>query len=332
LPKEGTEVFSRKRFQSLIALLLSGVALAVAPGQIGVASADPPLYLHWPDLVPTLIDQYVPDDSNVCVSGEPSCVDSIIAEMRSRFAPFGHSCSHQAVFSLAYLRVTQSYQWSTTQPGFYTDSHLINHEAAVFAKYYLGAFDNWQAGNYAAVPQAWKIAFDASNSKSVNGSGDLLLGINAHINRDLPFVLAAVGLTNPDGTSRKPDNSNVDKLLNMVTEPMSLELIARMDPTIVNLSAPPYGIGWSALFQLIAAWREEAWLNAQLLIAAPTPAARALVAQTIETAAATEANVIKLANAYVPPLTTTASRDTFCASHNALATTAAYPFGIPPAY
>jgi hypothetical protein len=324
-------VFFRKRFQSLIALLLTGIALAFAPGQIGVASADTPPFLDWPDLVPTLVDQYVPDSSNVCVAGEPSCVDAVIAEMQSRFAPFGHACSHQAVFSLAYLRVTQSYQWSSNQPGFYNDTHLINHEAAIFAKYYLGAYDNWQSGNYAAVPQAWKIAFDASNSKSVTGSGDLLLGINAHINRDLPFVLAAVGLTNPDGSSRKPDNSNVDVLLNMVTEPMTLELIARLDPTIVNLQTP-YGVGWFALFQLIAAWREQAWLNAQLLIAAPTPAARAVVAQAIETAAATEATTLKLTNSYAPPLLTTASRDTFCASHNAAAVPAAYPFGTPPAY
>jgi Family of unknown function (DUF5995) len=324
-------VFSRKRFQSLLALLLSGVAVALAPGQIGVAAADQPPFLDWPDLVPTLIDQYVPDSSNVCVAGEPSCVDAVIAEMQSRFGPLGQSCSHQAVFSLAYLRVTQSYQWSTTQPGFYNDTHLINHEAAVFAKYYLGAYDNWSAGNLNAVPAAWKIAFDASRNKAVNGSGDLLLGINAHINRDLPFVLAAVGLTNPDGTSRKPDNSNVDVLLNMVTEPMTLELLARFDPTVINLSTP-YGVGWFALFQLIAAWREQAWLNAQLLIAAPTPAARAVVAQTIETAATTEANVIKLANAYAPPVLTTASRDTYCASHNAAAAPKAYPFGTPPAY
>jgi hypothetical protein len=315
----------------LIALLLSGVAVALAPGQIGVASADPPPFLDWPDLVPTLIDQYVPDSSNACVRGEPSCVDAVITEMRSRFAPFGHACSHQAVFSLAYLRVTQSYQWSSTQPGFYNDTHLINHEAAVFAKYYLGAFDNWTAGNYAAVPPAWKIAFDAANTKSVTGSGDLLLGINAHINRDLPFVLAAVGLTNPDGTSRKPDNSNVDVLLNMVTEPMTLELIARFDPSMVNLQTP-YGVGWTALFQLIAAWREQAWLNAQLLIAAPTQAARAVVAQTIETAAATEATTLKLANSYLPPLISTATRDPFCASHNGAAAPEAYPFGTPTAY
>jgi hypothetical protein len=37
----------------------------------------------------------------------------------------------------------------------------------------------------------------------VTGSGDLLLGISAHVNRDLPFVLASLGLVAPDGTSRK---------------------------------------------------------------------------------------------------------------------------------
>ena len=49
--------------------------------------------------------------------------------------------------------------------------------------------------------------------------GDLLLGMNAHINRDLAFVLAATGLIGPDGSSRKHDYDAVEKWLYDATAP-----------------------------------------------------------------------------------------------------------------
>ena len=74
------------------------------------------------------------------------------------------------------------------------------------------------------------------------------------------------------------------------------------------------------------------WRNAELLVSAPTPAARALVAQEIELTAATQAAAIALANSYLPPLLTTGPRDAFCASHNANPPPMPYAFGMPSAY
>ena len=55
-----------------------------------------------------------------------------------------------------------------------------------------------------AVPRAWAIAFGAADERAMSAAGNLALGINAHVQRDLPFVLAAIGLVKPDGSSRKP--------------------------------------------------------------------------------------------------------------------------------
>jgi hypothetical protein len=74
----------------------------------------------------------------------------------------------------------------------------------VFAKYYTDAYYANRDGNRSAVPRSWLTAFDAARDKKATGVGDLLLGMNAHINRDLPFVLAATGLVKPDGTSERP--------------------------------------------------------------------------------------------------------------------------------
>ena len=50
-------------------------------------------------------------------------------------------------------------------------------------RYYFDAYDNWLAGNRSQVPQAWLIAFDSAKERRTTGSGDLLLGMSAHINR-----------------------------------------------------------------------------------------------------------------------------------------------------
>jgi hypothetical protein len=251
--------------------------------------------------------------------------------MQLLFDQLGPTCSHETFFLLGYLRTSQNYQWARSQPGYFTDVAWVNHLDAVFAKYYFQAYDAWTSANHAAVPRAWQIAFDAADSKKATGLGDGFLGLSAHINRDLPFVLAASGLVAADGTSHKADYDKCDDFLYRGAEPSEKELAARFDPTADDLDN---GVLNPITFQPIQAWRETAWRNAELLVSAPTPAARALVAQTIEDQAAAVQTLLLLSQSNHPPLTTSASRDAFCAVHNGDAPPAdyPYPFGVPTAY
>lgn len=81
---------------------------------------------------------------------------------------------------------------------------FVNHEDAVFAKYYFEAYDTWAAGRTRQVPEVWRIALNAAKKRKVTGSGNLLLGISAHINR--------------------------------VTEPLLAEAAARSDPTMDDIN------------------------------------------------------------------------------------------------
>ena len=82
------------------------------------------------------------------------------------------------------------------------------------------------------MPQAWAVAFRAADQRAVSAAGNLALGINAHVQRDLPFVLAAIGLVKPDGSSRKPDHDAVNIFLNRVADDLYPEIARRFDPTI----------------------------------------------------------------------------------------------------
>ncbi len=311
----------------LVALMLAG--LGWLPALTSPAQADDPLYVDWASLLPGLGDAYDPTSSNDCVAGRLSCVTVVVNEMQQRFRPLAKDCSHNAPFALTYLRVTQTYKWSAEQPGYYADPGWMTHAVAVFAKYYLRAFDTWSSDHSAAaVPEAWRIAFNAATNRQAAGSGNLMLGINAHINRDLAFAMAAAGLAGPDGTSKKPNFDKVNQLLNSVTVPLLAELSARFDPSLQG-SDTPYGLDATATGNLMFAWREQAWRNAEALAAAPTEDARALVDQQIEANSVAQARTQLASFSYTPPLTSSASRDAWCAVHYADGAPIPYPFGTP---
>ena len=235
--------------------------------------------------------------------------------MERRFKPLAKSCDHDAIFSLTYLRTTEEYRRATTTKGFFSDPGFVNHEDAVFASYYMEAYDNWHAGRRTKVPDAWRIALDAADKQQVSAAGNLMLGISAHVNRDLPYVLDAIGLVKPNGSSRKPDHDKVNVFLNKVTEPVIAEVARRFDASINSSDVPGTQLDSTTLFQLIQAWREQAWRNAERLANSRTAAERALVAKSIESNAASVQTSVRRENAYVPPASTPAARNKFCSTH-----------------
>ena len=219
---------------SVVSLLLAA-ALLLAPS--AVRAEDPP-YLGWTELLPGLTTQFEPSSENDCTAGRTHCVDAVIREMRRRFDPLAASCDHDSIFALAYLRTTEEYRRTIEDPTFFEDTAFVNHEDAVFARYYFDAFDAWRADRHEGVPPAWATAFQAAADHALPASGNLSLGINAHVQRDLPFVLAGIGLVKPDGSSRKPDHDRVNTFLNHVTDDLYAEIARRFDPTIDDADLP----------------------------------------------------------------------------------------------
>jgi Family of unknown function (DUF5995) len=298
---------SRLRFAvlPLVLLALAWPATAVAE--------DPP-FVGWSALLPGLSLPYDVTSPNDCVAGRVKCVDKVVREMTRRFEPLASSCDHDAIFSLTYLRVTEEYRRTVEDPTFFDDTSFVNHEDVVFARYYFDAHDAWTAGRIAKVPPAWRVAFDAARDRAVSANGNLLLGINAHVQRDLPFVLYSIGLVKPDGSSRKPDHDRVNQILNRVTDELIAEIARRFDPSIDDGNAPTT-LDDFVLFQSVVSWRESAWRNAELLAQAPTPEVREQVAQGIESHAASQASLIRAATQYLPLTGGSAARDAYCATH-----------------
>ena len=280
----------------------------------GAARAEDPLFLGWPTLAPALTTEYDPSSENDCAAGRTRCVDAVIREMERRFRPLAGSCDHDAIFSLTYLRTTEEYRRAIEDPAFFEDTRFVNHEDVVFARYYFEAYDDWSAGRLSAVPQAWAVAFRAADQRAVSAAGNVVLGINAHVQRDLPFVLAAIGIVKPDGSSRKPDHDQVNVFLNRVADDLYPEIARRFDPTIDDSELPGTADNF-AEFQVIPTWREIAWRNAERLVSAPSAEARARVAAEIEAYAASQAETLRASYQY-GLLGSSAARDAYCAAHH----------------
>lgn len=289
-------------------------------------AADLMPYTPWSSYLSGWTTEYDPASDNDCVAGRPNCLKGTLKELSRIADDTATSCSHNAIFPRAYLRMTQLYGHTREIPGYYEDVPYFNHVDAVFARYYTDAYYHWKNGNRSAVPESWLIALDAAKSKRVSGSGDLLLGMNAHINRDLAYVMEAVGLVAPDGSSRKGDYDAVEEWLYQATAPLMAEFAARFDPAIDDASDPLGVSGWT-LFQLVSGWRENAWRNAEALASASTPDERALVEATIEAEANAAAQAILQTQSYVPLLSSTAPRDAHCAAHKGDAPPLPYAFG-----
>jgi hypothetical protein len=290
-------VLARRLRVKLVAVVV-GALVATTALSASPASAEDPLFIGWSELLPGFTTGYDPSSANDCKAGRIQCVDAVIREMTRRFDPLAEACDHSAMFALTYLRTTEEYKRSATAEGFFTDPNFINHQDVVFARYYFDNWDAYRSGDVAGTAPSWKLAFDAADGKHVAGLGNMLLGMSAHVNRDLPMVLADIGLVKPDGSSRKPDHDKVNQFLNLVMEPMLDEAAARFDPTIDDGQIDGTTMDETGLLQMLVAWREQAWRNAEALVNAPTEAARELVRAEIERVAAIESNLIIVATAY----------------------------------
>lgn len=294
-----------------LATLALGVALARGAASASAAWRVP--NLNWTALLPPLPSPTSPQPHPVphCRDGTRRCIDIEIRRMTRLQRRLG--CDHRAVFTTTYLELTKTLREVVRDdPGLFRYHRYLYYEDALFADVYFDTFHAWQAGEQVA--PAWRIAFQTAASGSANAAQDMLLGINAHVQNDMPFVVAALGLRTPSGASRKPDHDAVNEVLNRAYEPVVDAITARYDPLvgITNSDATP--LDDVAGLELVRGWREVVWREAERLVNAKTQAERDAIAKQIQAYAATWAQGIANANVGLPP-NYRATRDAYCRAH-----------------
>ena len=303
----------RGRVGIFITVLAVVSGLATAPL---ARAADPP-EVNWPRVLPAIAVGFTPQTFELCANGSPRCVVRTLRTMDRRLRRMDARCDHNALFLRNYRLITQVY--ADLPASFWDDPRWLATEDAVFARLYFDAQSAWRAGRREDVPEAWRIAFGSADARSVQGAGDLLLGINAHVQRDMPFLLAGLGIVRPDGASRKPDHDRMNGVLNASYDDVVAQAVAQDDPDLAMYDVPGEADGFLEV-QMVMGWREGVWRNAERLVRARSDAERRMVAASIEAQAAAAARMITLTFPMGGPFTG-ARRDALCAERG----------GTPPA-
>jgi hypothetical protein len=142
------------------------------------------------------------------------------------------------------------------------------------------------------IPEAWRIAIDTAARGEVNAGQDMLLGINAHVQRDMPFVVADLGLVMPSGASRKRDHDRGNEVLDRAYQRVVEAVRDRYDPLLSTTNADWNPVDDIGGLELVKGWREGVWRNAERLVNARTPEERQRVVDSIESNAANWARMI----------------------------------------
>ncbi|MEU8226411.1 DUF5995 family protein [Kribbella sp. NPDC048915] len=109
-------------------------------------------------------------------------IGDIVARMRQRLDKLPAD-DHRRYFLGTYLRTTEAVGRAIDQARF-EDPEWVEAWDVEFAELYLQAYDG------TAVARPWRLAFDAP--AELPALAHVLLGINAHVNYDLPQALLAV--------------------------------------------------------------------------------------------------------------------------------------------
>lgn len=224
----------------------------------------------------------------VCQSAVIRCVQDARRTLEGIRDRLG--CDHRAPFPAIYVHLERSLEAAVADGGFDEPSWLAGSLNTGFVNLYLDAYEADRAGRH--VPAAWHAAFAAARTADVNAGQDVLLGANAHIQRDMPYVLAALGLTRPGGGIRKADYDRFQTVLDRAYGPAVQDVATRYDPLVALADDRWNPIAGLTAGQLFRTWRAQAWEHARQLADAPDQAARDRVARGIETNAARWAQLL----------------------------------------
>jgi hypothetical protein len=117
-------------------------------------------------------------------------IDDVIERMTVLAGELRRDGDARLAFHATYLRTTQAVAVAM-RAGAFKDTDWVDRWDVAFAQLYLDALDASRRGD--PVPEPWAVAFAAAAARpDLPAVRNVLLGMNAHINYDLPQALLAV--------------------------------------------------------------------------------------------------------------------------------------------
>lgn len=186
-------------------------------------------------------------------------------------------------FNTTYKIITEAV-YAKMQQNHFDDSQRMEKFDILFAKYYFKALKGFT--NKTAISPAWQQCFDYCVSRRPAALFCMALGVNAHVNNDLPQTIFDAGY----GPNYKSDYYKVN------------QIIKTQIPTIINslTNGHPYLALYNTypqvynqiLSRIIIQWRGKAWSQYTNLLQGK------ISKEKIETSAGTMARVLQAAGQF----------------------------------
>lgn len=168
----------------------------------------------------------------------------------------------RAVFAAMYVVLTQN-GIEAIERGDFEDGDWVGAFMLAFGNFYRQALFDYESGNRDRVPDAWIVAFDTAAEDSVTVFQHALLGIHAHINRDMGYALAEV--TPPcDHARRSVDFARTNRFIVESIDAVE-ESVAKYDTDLGNLDTRLRRADERLLKQVLTQWRFGAWRRAKTI-------------------------------------------------------------------
>jgi Family of unknown function (DUF5995) len=191
-------------------------------------------------------------------------IDGVIAYMTAQARELRRAGDARLAFHATYLRTTQAVA-AALQDGAFADADWVDRWDVAFARLYTDALDADRRGE--PVPAPWAVAFGAAERQpGLPPVRHVLLGMNAHINYDLPQALLAVisdeEFSDPAVRARREaDHRRIDEVLAARVREEDAEL-QRLDPVRTWRDEVMQPLNRMATRRFLREARAKVWANA----------------------------------------------------------------------
>jgi hypothetical protein len=202
-------------------------------------------------------------------------IDQVLHQMIQRAEAWEKTGDQRCIFLRCYSMMSTNMATAITE-GHFHDPKWISTLMLRFAEYYFEALDNYERHSAKTSP-AWQQVLDATAHSHLHVLQCLLLGVNAHINYDLPLSLYDClrdewpTLDPNQQQLRQEDHEKVNQVIASTIDAVQDTVIEPHAPVMAILDRVMGRMDEWLLSQLISSWRNEVWSVATSLLDAADP-------------------------------------------------------------
>jgi hypothetical protein len=226
----------------------------------------------------------------VIVPPKFTSVNDVISGLSELEKVFIARQDRRSVFASTYVITTVTFKKWLDERRF-LNNELVACYVVAFANLYREAVAGYEAGDREAVPVAWQQSFDSARDANVSVYQNLVLGINAHINHDLPYAVLNAGL-DVHCDQCYQDHTRMNDALRSATPRVRQRIASVYQPSLHVMN---WLYGWTINEAVVFAFeraRQIAWQSAQTLAATEGLAEQIQVGNRIKDRAALAGRMI----------------------------------------